>query len=154
MDPLAPTFKMYMFTIDHAQSCSTGGFPTIRHSEIRDFTANLMTEVCHDVCVEPPPLQPLSGEQLPHATTNREDNARLDIKARGFWRTPQQRAYFNVRVFNPHSTSYHDIEMTACYNRHEGENTKHTSIVSVRWNMAHLPHSYSALPEGWAELPP
>ena len=79
-----------------------------------------MTEVCHDVCVEPS-LQPLSGEYLPRATANREDNARLDIKARGFWGTPQQCAYFDVRVFNPNSTSYQNLEMTTCYRRHEGE---------------------------------
>ena len=67
------------FNVDHALNCSTGGFPTIRHNEIRDFTAKLLTEVCHDVCVEPP-LQALSGEHLPLATANREDNARLDVR--------------------------------------------------------------------------
>jgi hypothetical protein len=30
------------FTVDHALSCPMGGFPTIRHNEIRDFTANLI----------------------------------------------------------------------------------------------------------------
>ncbi len=108
------------FTVDHALNCPTGGFPTIRHNEIRDLTAKLMTEICHDVCVEPP-LQPLSGEHLPYATANRDENARLDIKARGFWGVPQQCAYFDVRVFNPHSTSYRGSELTACYRRHEGE---------------------------------
>ena len=39
------------------------GFPSIRHNEIRDLTANLLTEVCNDVCIEPD-LQPLSGEVL------------------------------------------------------------------------------------------
>ncbi len=43
------------FTVDHTLNCPNGGFPTIRHNEIKDFTAKLMTEVCHDVCVEPPP---------------------------------------------------------------------------------------------------
>ena len=42
------------FNVDHALNCSTGGFPTIRHNKIRDFTAKLLTEVCHNVCVEPP----------------------------------------------------------------------------------------------------
>ena len=72
------------FTVDHALSCPSGGYPTIRHNEIRDLTAKLMTEVCRDVCVEPH-LQPLTGENLSYATANREDSARLDIKARGFW---------------------------------------------------------------------
>ncbi len=46
------------FSVDHALSCPTGGQPTIRHNELRDFTAKATTEVCHDVCVEPS-LQPL-----------------------------------------------------------------------------------------------
>ena len=46
--------------VEHALSCPTGGFPIIRHNEIRDITASLMTEVCHSVSVEPL-LQPLTG---------------------------------------------------------------------------------------------
>ena len=68
------------FSVDHALCCSKGGFPTHRHNEIRDFTASVLTEVCHDVCTEPP-LQELAGEPLPYATSNREDGARLDIRA-------------------------------------------------------------------------
>ena len=59
------------FTIDHALNCATSGFPALRHDEVRDFTANLMSEVCHDVCVEPP-LQPLTSDHLSYATANRE----------------------------------------------------------------------------------
>ncbi len=35
--------------------------PTIRYNEIRDITASLLTEVCHNVATEPP-LQPLTGK--------------------------------------------------------------------------------------------
>ncbi len=35
------------FTVEHALSCPRGGFPSIRHNEIRDMTATLMSEVCH-----------------------------------------------------------------------------------------------------------
>lgn len=45
--------------------CSTGGFLTIHHNEVRDLTAQLLTEVCPGVSVEPP-LQPLSGETFTH----------------------------------------------------------------------------------------
>ena len=41
------------FTVEHMLSCPRGGFPSIRHNEIRDITATLLTEVCNDVCVEP-----------------------------------------------------------------------------------------------------
>ena len=63
------------FSVEHALSCPKGGFPTIRHNEIRDLTANLMSEVCQDVCVEPT-LQPITGE-VPTAIT--DDGTRLDI---------------------------------------------------------------------------
>ena len=62
------------FSIEHSFSCPKGGFPTIRQNEIRDLTANLLTEVCHEVQVEPG-LQPISGEQSQHATSNIEDGA-------------------------------------------------------------------------------
>ena len=29
------------------QSCPIGGLPSLHHNEIRDLTANLLTEVCH-----------------------------------------------------------------------------------------------------------
>ena len=38
------------FNVEHALSCPKGGFPTIRHNEIRDITASLLTEVCTEVC--------------------------------------------------------------------------------------------------------
>ena len=58
--------------------------PCLRHNEIMDLTANVLSEVCHDVCIEPV-LQPLTGEVLSGASAIREDAARLDIAADGFW---------------------------------------------------------------------
>ena len=94
-----------------------GGFPTIRHNEIRDLTANLMSEVCHDVCVEPS-LQPVTGEILNGASAITEDGARLDIAANGFWGGRHERAYFDVRVFNPLAPSNRQ-PLAACYRKHE-----------------------------------
>ena len=37
------------FDVDHAMCCPKGGFPTLRHNEVRDLTADLLTEVCGDV---------------------------------------------------------------------------------------------------------
>ena len=51
------------FNVEHALSCAKGGFPTIRHNEIRDITASLLTEVCSEVCIEPE-LQPVTPNQL------------------------------------------------------------------------------------------
>ncbi len=67
-----------LFSVQHAFSCPRGGFPSIRHNEIRDVTANLLTEVCHNVLVEPD-LQPLTGETLTYATSVSSEGARLDI---------------------------------------------------------------------------
>ena len=41
------------FTVEHALSCSYGGFPTIRHNELRNVTASLLSQVCSNVQVEP-----------------------------------------------------------------------------------------------------
>ena len=100
------------FSVDHALSCPKGRFPSIKHNEIRDITANLLSEVCNDVRIEPD-LQPIDGEQL---TGNVEDGARLDIAANGFWGGRFERTYFDVRVFNPHAPSNRHPN---CYRKHE-----------------------------------
>ena len=56
----------------------------LRHNEIRDLTADLLTEVCSDVHIEPD-LQPVEGELLTGLSANVQDGARLDIAANGFW---------------------------------------------------------------------
>ena len=33
------------FTVDHAMNCASGGFPTLCHNELRDFTAAALSEV-------------------------------------------------------------------------------------------------------------
>ena len=64
------------FTVDHALSCPSGGFPIIRHNEVKDLTADLMSEVCHDVQTELD-LQLITGEIFSRASVNKEDGARL-----------------------------------------------------------------------------
>ena len=105
------------FSVEHALSCPKGGFPSIRHNEIRDLTANLLTEVCNDVCIEPD-LQPITGEVLAGASSNAQDGARLDIAANGFWGGRFERTFFDVRVFNPHAPSNRHSN---CYRKHELE---------------------------------
>ena len=105
------------FSVDHAMICHMGGIPTIRHNEIRDITATLLTEICHNVATEPL-LQPLTNESFVHRSANTEPNARLDIRARGFWNTGQD-AFFDVRVFYPNASSNHSMTTTAAYRKHE-----------------------------------
>ena len=66
--------------VEHALSCARGVFPQIRHNEIRDLTANLLTEVCNDVHIESD-LQPVLPGQLSGATVNSHDGTRLDLSA-------------------------------------------------------------------------
>ena len=70
-------------TADHAMSCATGGFPSLRHNEIRDILGALVSEVSTTMTIEPT-LQSLSGERFNRRTTTTDDDARLDIYARGF----------------------------------------------------------------------
>ena len=108
------------FSVEHALSCTHGGFPSIRHNELRDITAELMTEVCHNVGIEPT-LQPITDERLVHRTANRQDGARLDVAADSFWGNDRQRAFFDVRVFNPHAPSYQNTPLAQCYRKNEQE---------------------------------
>ena len=106
------------FSVDHALNCPKGAFPSIRHNELRDFTGDLLSEVCHDVSIEPL-LQPLEGENLDYATANREEHARSDIKARGFWGSNRQCAFFDIKVFNPNTQSNRRTTLESCYKREE-----------------------------------
>ena len=100
--------------------CHMGGFPSIRHNEIRGITASLLTEVCSNVATEPA-FQPLSGENMTGRTTNTDDGARVDIRARGFW-NGRQDAFFDVRVFYPNASSYRSHSLASVYRRDEQAN--------------------------------
>ena len=106
------------FSVEHALSCPMGGFPSIRHNEIRDLTANLLSEVCNDVCIEPH-LQPVSSEHLSGSSTINQDGARLDVAANGLWGGRHERIFFDIRVFNPHAPSNRHNNSAACYRKHE-----------------------------------
>ena len=82
--------------------------------------AQLLTEVCPNVCVEPT-LQPLTGESFPLRSTNTEEGARLGIKAQNFWDKSKQSTFFDVRIFNSHAPSNCTLSSDACYKRHEHE---------------------------------
>ena len=71
------------FDPDHVLICKLGGFHTLWDNELRDLLASPFKEVCGDVSTEPR-LQPLNDETLPRYA-NREHDARLDIRACGFW---------------------------------------------------------------------
>ena len=108
------------FNLEHALKCKKGGFIIQRHNELRDLTADLLDEVCNDVAIEPP-LETLTGETFKYKTANVADDARLDVSARGFW-LRGQRAFFDVKVFNPNARRY--LNQTPCQAYHANEQDK------------------------------
>ena len=91
--------------MQHSISCKKGGFVTLRHNEIRDITATLLSEVCKDVECEPN-LIPLNGEQSNLNRTSKINNdVRLDVSARGFWISGPT-AFMGIRVFDPNTRRY------------------------------------------------
>jgi len=97
-------------------SCPKGGFICLRHNDVRDFTAELLSEVCRDVRCEPI-LQEVTGEILP-ASSITTNEARVDVAARGFW-VKGQMAYFDVKVFNPTAKSYLNQSLKAAHRSNE-----------------------------------
>ena len=108
------------FTLSHALSCPHGAFPIIWHNEVRDLNACLMTEVCHDVQVEPH-LHPLSGGVMQYRSAVTNDNARVDIRASSFWRCLHHCTFFDVPVFNSFAASNRSASLAAFFHRHEAE---------------------------------
>lgn len=86
----------------HPLSCSHSEFLSIYHTELRDITAELLSEVCQNVGAEPllqplPELWLITDEHLIHRTANREDGARLDVTVKTFG---ESEYFFNTRGFN------------------------------------------------------
>ena len=138
--------------------CLRYGWSLTRHKEIRDLTASLLTEVCPNVAIEPH-LQPLSGESFRLASTNTDDGARLDVRARGFWNMRQD-AFFDVRVFHPnaprwYSTPMHPATVPEAYPpRTRSTRTKRKERMASAYSkssMASSPHLYSQHQEAWVE---
>jgi len=123
------------FSTSHAFSFPHSAFSTIRHNNICDFTASLLSEVWYDVKIEIY-LQPLSGENLRYRTAVCDDDSRLDIRAAGFWGNCHQHAFFDVRVFNsfaPSNGSFTPIINTS------KRSAVHMKKGFARWSMAVLP---------------
>ena len=90
----------------------------MRHDELRDLLAAEMRHVVKDVATEPE-LAPLTGETLARGA-NVQDDARADIRARGFWNRLQN-AFFDIRVFYPHASSYLQRPLPNLYSSFETE---------------------------------
>ena len=119
--------------------CKKGGFICQRHNEVRDITYEMMSEVCKNVEKEPV-LQPLTGENLKYKSANKQDNARLDLSSQGFW-TTGERAFFDIRVFDPVAPSHVNLELDKAHEKHEREKRR-----SYEERIQHVEHgSFSPL---------
>ena len=93
------------FSVQHIMSCKKGGPVTLRHNEVSDITATLLSNVYKDVEFGPS-LWILHGEeQTMRKTAKTNDEVRLHICAKSFW-VRGQKAFFDARVFDPNAGKY------------------------------------------------
>ena len=79
----------------------------------------MLMHVCKDVEIEPQ-LQELTGEILNLKTSNKNDDARLDVAARGFWSRGTM-AFSDIRIFNPMANCYSNKTLDAAHRQNECE---------------------------------
>ena len=90
-----------------------------RHDGIRDLLTSVISKVCKNVETEPH-LQPLDNERFNLRTANTSPEARLDIKAGGFW-SREVTAFFYVRVTHVNSTSNQNKPTSKIFREQENE---------------------------------
>ena len=105
-------------------SFQKGGFISILHDEIRDITSSLLKEVSSDVTTEPL-LQPLQGKGFDYITAKVEQEARVNISARGFWNRGQK-SFLDIRVFNPLAPCYCRLRPKASHAMNKRDKIKYS----------------------------
>ena len=107
-------------TLTHCLDCKLGGFVTMRHNEVRNVFAKLLNKAgCKSVEVEQQ-LLPVEGELDNIKGVEKGDESRMDVTAVGFWGA-LQRAFFDVRVFDPFAPSYAKKSITTLKESVKGE---------------------------------
>ena len=124
-------------SINHTLICAKGGFIAMRHNALRDLNAELQSDICKDVTVEPS-LLPIDNEEISGTSANR---AAPDISSRGLWST-FERSFFDVRVLHPNAPSYMDSSLSSLYQRHEMEKMKKYNSPSHYCGKGHI-HPFS-----------
>ena len=79
----------------------------------------------HQGCPLPGRTNSYPSMTLAHRTSNVDDQARLDISAKGFWNNSHELAFFDERVFNPLAKSHVNQSLSSCYRKHENEKKRH-----------------------------
>ena len=103
--------------VQHAVSCKRGGFVTIRHNDLRDLTANLLSNVCNDVEIEPKLLLLLVKIfQIEQQILALKQDLISDQG--GFW-VKGQEAFFDIKVFDLNAKRYLNSALPQCYVQNE-----------------------------------
>ena len=97
-------------------NCKKENFISARHDTIRNFEGRLLSQICNDVEIEPQ-LQALSNEQLSRSTSISAE-ARLDVRARGFYRRCQS-TFFDIRVTNTSVSSQINSSLESFLKKYE-----------------------------------
>ena len=108
-----------VYNVTHALNCHRGGFVNARHDRIRDVECQLLKMVLHDVESESQ-LQPVIDKRGYKKSAILGNDARMDIRARGFWREGQN-AFFDVRVTNADCNSQQNTSLKSILKTHEKE---------------------------------
>ena len=69
-------------------------------------------------------LTPLTGESFNHLTSNKSNEVRCGVSAKGLWNRGQK-AYADVKVFNPMAKSYRNKAINAMYRTNEKTKNDH-----------------------------
>ena len=98
--------------------CPKGGLVINGHNKLTNLTAEILSEVCKHVVIEPL-LTPSTGEELPKSS-NTCNQARPDVSARGLWINGQT-AFCDVSVFNPLARCHLHHSLPAVHEKNENE---------------------------------
>ena len=101
------------YNIDHALTCKTIGFVTLRHTEIINVTADILFMVCEEIRKEP----------TLRTTADNSDELRADISVRSFWQKLQT-ALVDIRIFYPFAPSYRNQSLTTTMKTKKTEKKK------------------------------
>ncbi len=115
-------------------------------NELWDLTAGLLSEVCHDVCMHPPPRYNLLLVRFALSHTLLQILKSVPtLTSCVFGGLRQLAVIFDVRVFYPNTPSYCDLQLNSRYRYHE----RHT--YDRNRAQVHSPHLCSAQLEAWAK---
>jgi len=88
------------------------------HNEVVHVFENAFTEASYKDVKEEPELQVLNGEVFHYKSAIKDDEARSDIRVRGFWRRLRH-AFFDVTAFSPFARSYKSKSLASVFRQHE-----------------------------------